>query len=117
MLRKLVAAAGAALLLAIIAVPSVAQAKEGHFYGYVVHVSTQNIKVQDPQSKQTLSFLLVPKFQSVFSDDGKTTIQMAQIHPNSYVRIDYDQKFVGARHADKIIVMTKHNKKVKAMGS
>src|SRR5579872_2470773 len=38
------------------------------FYGTVDHVSTDNIKVTDPQTGQSLSFMLVPKFKNVTSD-------------------------------------------------
>src|SRR5271156_6751756 len=72
------------------------------FYGITVHVSTSNIKVQDPRTKQTLSFDIVPKFDQVFSADGKTTYQMGKIKAGQYVGIVYDQKALGMRHADKI---------------
>ncbi|HTV72991.1 MAG TPA: hypothetical protein VME66_04715 [Candidatus Acidoferrales bacterium] len=74
------------------------------FQGRVVHVSTDNIKVYDPYAHKTMSFLLVPKFDRIFSSDGKTTYEMARIHSGSWVRVYFDQKFLGARHADRIIV-------------
>lgn len=82
------------------------------FYGLTTHVSVNNIKVQNPKSRQTLSFLILPKFDRVFSDDGKTTYQMKNIHAGQYVRVIYDQKAFGIRHADSIIVLTKHNRKI-----
>ncbi|MHB1551940.1 MAG: hypothetical protein ACYCX6_12210 [Vulcanimicrobiaceae bacterium] len=75
------------------------------FYGLVSHVSVSNIKVYDPRSHQTLSFLILPKFDQVFSEDGKTTYQMRDIHDGQYVRVIYDQKALGVRHADKIVLM------------
>lgn len=75
------------------------------FYGTVVHVSTNNIKVHDPQNGQTMSFLLTPSFKNIWSDDGKTTYQMSFLHPGTPVEIIYDQTAFGARHADKIIVL------------
>ena len=79
------------------------------FIGLVLHVSMQNIKVQDPKSKQTLSFVIFPKFDQIFSDDGKTTYQMKDIHAGQYVKVYYDQHALGARHADKIILMKSNN--------
>src|SRR5579863_6337572 len=75
------------------------------FYGITVHVSTQNIKVEDPKTKQVLSFVLVPKFDQVFSADGKTTYQMNKVKAGQYVGVIYDQKALGVRHADKIYLL------------
>ena len=94
-------------LLIVVAAPQIAQAKEGVWEGTVAHVSTANIKVYNPTAKQTLSFLILPKFKQIFSDDGKTTIQMAEIKPGAWVKVYYDQKLVGVRHADKIVLVTK----------
>lgn len=79
------------------------------FYGNVVHVSMQNIKVHNPKTGETLSFVILPKFNQIFSGDGKETYQMKDIHRGAYVKIYYDQKALGARHADTIYVMTKVN--------
>lgn len=73
------------------------------FVGRVDHVSTDNIKVTG--NGQTLSFLLVPRFNQIFSSDGKTTKQMTDIHNGDYVKVFYDQKMLGARHADKIFLL------------
>ncbi|HEV2038321.1 MAG TPA: hypothetical protein VGQ96_06925 [Candidatus Eremiobacteraceae bacterium] len=73
--------------------------------GQVVHVSTTNIKVHNRDGNETLSFLLLPKFKQLFSDDGKTTYQMAMIKPGMWVTVYYDQDLLGARHADKIVVL------------
>jgi hypothetical protein len=84
------------------------------FYGITVHVSTNNIKVQDPRTKQTLSFEIVPKFDQVFSADGKTTYQMSKVRAGQYVGIIYDQKALGVRHADKIYLLNNANEKIGA---
>lgn len=84
------------------------------FYGITVHVSTNNIKVQDPKTKQTLSFVIVPKFDQIFSADGKTTYQMSAVKAGQYVGIIYDQKALGVRHADKIYLLTNANQKIGA---
>lgn len=84
------------------------------FYGIVVHVSTSNIKVQDSRTKQTLSFAIVPKFDQVFSADGKTTYQMRAIKAGQYVGVIYDQKALGARHADKIYLLNNANERIGA---
>jgi hypothetical protein len=85
--------------------PTPAQADLNIWTGKVVHVSTTNIKIHNTDGNVTLSFLLVPHFKQVFSDDGKTTQQMATLKPGTWVTIYYDQDLLGARHADKIIVL------------
>lgn len=109
------AAALAAAIAPILAAPSAALAVQNStFYGITVHVSSNNIKVQDPKTKQTLSFLIVPKFDQVFSADGKTTYQMRAIKAGQYVGIIYDQRALGVRHADKIYILTSANQKIGA---
>ncbi|MBV8284303.1 MAG: hypothetical protein JO160_09075 [Candidatus Eremiobacteraeota bacterium] len=82
------------------------------FYGITVHVSTNSIKVQDPKSKQTLSFEILPKFDQIFSADGKTTYQMKAVKAGQYVGVIYDQKALGMRHADKIYLLNNANEKI-----
>jgi hypothetical protein len=76
--------------------------------GIVNHVSDNNIKITDGAGKQ-LSFIIVPKFDQVFSSDGKTTYQMRAIKAGQYVKVYYDQKFMGQRHADRILLMRQNN--------
>lgn len=92
--------------------PAASAATTPTFYGIVTHVSTQNIKVEDPRTKQILSFVLLPKFDQVFSADGKTTYQMSKVKPGQYVGIIYDQKALGVRHADKIYLLNNANQKI-----
>ena len=95
------------------AVPHAAPAlTHSTFYGITVHVSTNNIKVQNPKTKQILSFVILPKFDQVFSADGKTTYQMSKIKAGQYVGIIYDQKALGIRHADKIYLLNNANQKI-----
>lgn len=101
----------AAIAAAAFAFPQVASAAST-FYGITVHVSTSNIKVQDPKTKQTLSFEILPKFDQVFSPDGKTTYQMRSIKAGQYVGVIYDQKVLGMRHADKIYLMNNANQRI-----
>ncbi len=104
--------AASALIAGLVASsPSAVQAAST-FYGIVVHVSTSNIKVQDSRTKQTLSFTIVPKFDQVFSADGKTTYQMSAIKAGQYVGIIYDQKALGVRHADKIYLLNNANQRI-----
>ena len=102
----LAALSGAALAvgMSLAAAPASAMTNST-FYGRIDHVSSDNIKVTDPRNGQSLSFLLVPKFKQIFSDDGKTTYQMSFLRPGTPVEVLYDQKALGARHADKIIVL------------
>lgn len=82
------------------------------FYGLTIHVSSQNIKVEDPHTKQTMSFLIVPKFDQVFSADGKTTYQMSKIRAGQYVAVVYDRRALGQAHADKIYLMNNANQRL-----
>lgn len=111
MKRFISTALAAGLLAASVAVPTAARAAST-FYGIVVHVSTNNIKVQDSRTKQTLAFTLVPKFDQVFSADGKTTYQMGKVKAGQYVGIIYDQKALGIRHADKIYLLNNANQRI-----
>lgn len=82
------------------------------FYGITVHVSADNIKVQDPKTKQIMSFLLVPKFNQVFTANGKTPTQMATIKSGQYVAVVYDRKALGVPHADKIYLLNNANQTI-----
>jgi hypothetical protein len=75
------------------------------YTGTVAHISTTNIKIYSSVAHKTMSFLLMPKFDRVFSSDGKTTYEMAKVRPGYLVRVYFDQKFLGTRHADRIIVL------------
>jgi hypothetical protein len=86
-----------------------AGARSSVFTGIVDHVSSNNIKVTDPRNNDSLSFLIVPKFDQVFSSDGKTTYQMKAIHAGQYVKVYYDQKLLGSRHADRILLLRQNN--------
>ncbi len=97
----LITVAGLTALLA----PLPAAAVNKIWTGYVVHVSTDNIKVINSEGTQTLSFLILPKFNQLFSDDGKTTYQMSQLKRNMLVKVYFDQNLLGSRHADKIYVI------------
>ncbi len=100
-------AAALALVTPLAAAPftSPAMAKSPNvIYGYVEHVSANNIKIYDIHQKQTLGFELTPKFDQVFSSDGNTTYQMKNVKAGEFVKLYYDQKALGMRHADRIYV-------------
>lgn len=97
---------------AMLSVPAFAGATEvgtAEFTGIVNHVSSNNIKITDVKRNKSLSFLIVPKFNQVFGSDGKTTFQMDRIKAGQYVKVYYDQKALGARHADRILLLTQGN--------
>jgi hypothetical protein len=105
-----------ALLLSVIGVSAAlfsapAQAAST-FYGTVRHVSTGNIKVVNLRNRQTLSFMILPHFNRVFSANGKTTYQMGSLRPGRYVGVVYDQKVFGIRHADKIYLLSRANQRI-----
>jgi hypothetical protein len=95
-------------LLAVSLAPNPAWAAST-FYGIVEHVSTNNIKVENPRTNETLSFEILPKFDQIFSGDGKSTYQMKDVRPGRYVGVIYDQKALGMRHADKVYLLTNRN--------
>lgn len=82
---------------------------QANYSGLVQHVSSDNIKVTNPRDHTTMSFLLVPHFDKLFSSDGKTTYQMSKLHEGQYVKVFYDQKALGVRHADRILILTNGN--------
>lgn len=94
------------IAVALAALPALAAST---FYGEVVHVSMNNVKVYDPASHQTLSFVVTPEFDQVLSDNGKATYQMKDLKHGQYVRVIYDQKALGMRHADKIYILNNRN--------
>jgi hypothetical protein len=114
-MRTFLGAAPLAVLLLTVAPVAAPAMTTSVFEGNIVHISSNNIKVKN--EKQTLSFLLVPKFDQVFSGDGKTTYQMAKLHAGQLVKVYYDQKAMGIRHADRILVLTRSEKPVKTMKS
>ena len=85
---------------------------QANYSGLVQHISTTNIKVTNPRDHSTMSFLLVPHFDKLFSEDGKTTYQMKALREGQYVKVFYDQKALGARHADRILILTNSNMKM-----
>lgn len=98
------AAAVAFVAAAFMWAPPAHAFKNAYYIGTITHVSTDNIKVKNKTGTE-LSFLIVPKFKNILSDDGKTTYQMSFLHPGTKVEVIYDQKLAGQRHADKIIVL------------
>lgn len=100
-----VASALAFLPLAAVAGP----VGSANYSGLVQHVSSENIKVSNPRDHTSMSFIMVPHFKNVFSEDGKTTYQMAKLHEGQYVKVFYDQKALGMRHADRILILTNSN--------
>lgn len=75
-----------------------------HFTGRVDHVSTDNIKVTNARGA-TMSFMVLPHFDQVFQFDGKTTYQMKRLKPGMLVNVSYDERALGIRHADRIVLM------------
>ena len=118
-MRTLLMAAGLAALplvttMIVTTAPAAAE-KVGSAWveGTLVHISANNIKIKDDKTGKELGFLLVPHFDQVFSADGKTTYQMKSLHSGQLVKVYYDQKLLGARHADRILVLNRAEKAVK----
>jgi hypothetical protein len=112
------ALAGAVAMLSVPFTPAVAAEKAGTevFQGLVNHVSSNNLKVTDPKTSKTISFLLVPRFNKVFKTHGKTT-QQATLKNGQYVKVYYDQKFMGRPHADRVLILNDANVAMKKLHS
>ena len=103
-MKTIPALALAAILGANIALAAPALAKLNNtFIGTVTHVSANNLKVKDPQNGQELGFVLTPHFNAAYKH-GKTA-QMNFLKPGAPVEVIYDQKALGIRHADKVIML------------
>jgi hypothetical protein len=112
-MKRIITAIVALAIVAGLVAPNAALAAST-FYGITNHVSVNSIKVTDTHTNQTLSFEILPKFDQIFSANGKTTYQMKDIKPGQYVGIIYDQKTLGARHADKIYLLTNANERIES---
>jgi hypothetical protein len=114
---RLAALAGVAMLSLPLA-PAVAKERAGTeiFQGLVNHVSSDNLKVTDPKTSKTLTFLLVPRFNNVFKSHGKTK-QQSTLKNGQYVKVYYDQKFLGRPHADRVLILDDANVALKRMHS
>jgi hypothetical protein len=115
---QVAALAGTMAMLSVPLAPAAAADKAGSevFQGLVDHVSSDNLKVTDPKSKKTLSFLLVPRFNKVFKSHGKT-MQQSSLHNGQYVKVYYDQKLLGRPHADRVLILNDSNVAMKKMHS
>jgi hypothetical protein len=115
---QVAALAGTVAMLSVPFAPAVAAEKAGSqvFQGLVEHVSSDNLKVTDPKSSKTISFLLVPRFNKVFKSHGKT-MQQTSLHNGQYVKVYYDQKLLGRPHADRVLILNDANVPMKKMHS
>jgi hypothetical protein len=84
---------------------SAASSDHRDFEGRLQHISFDNIKVSGIEGgkHQTISFLIDPKLTKLTHNDGKSTAEMRDFHVGDMVKVRYDQKFLGVRHADMII--------------
>ena len=108
-MRNIAAAAVAASLFAI-ALFSAQPAQAVKVYaaiGTIRHVSTMNVKVYIWEEHKVESFVLIPKFKNVFSRNGKTTYQMADLVPGMDVDVHYSTQ-LGIRHASDVYVLNAH---------
>jgi hypothetical protein len=87
-----------------IAATPVNAAATARVVGTVVHVSANNIKIREDRTGKVLSFLLVPRFRNVIGRNGQRIAQMSALRPGTPVTIIYDQKALGIRHADRILI-------------
>jgi hypothetical protein len=74
------------------------------FDGVVTHISANNIKVKGTGGgkSQVLSFEYVPRIGKTLHSGGHLTTDQKALHVGEYVRVTYDQKLLGLRHADAV---------------
>lgn len=115
---QLAALTGAVAMLSFPLAPAAAAEKAGSevFQGLVDHVSSNNLKVTDPKTNKTISFLLVPRFNKVFKSHGKST-QQSTLKDGQYVKVYFDQKFFGRPHADRVLILNDANVAMKKIHS
>jgi len=92
------------LLGAPIGIVSAESSDHRTFDGVVTHISTNNIKVKGIEAGKTqvLSFEYVPRIGKTLHSGGHVTTDQKMLHVGEYVRVTYDQKFLGLRHADAV---------------
>ena len=101
-MRIIVMLASVLLLTSVVIVSSPQPAQAATYTGWVVHVSSTNIKCKEQSGTET-TFALAPSFDQVFSSDGKTTYQMSNLKPGTHVKIEYNS-VLSQRYANKITV-------------
>lgn len=84
--------------------------------GTIRHVSTDNIKIYVLEERKVESFIIIPKFKNLFSKDGKTTYQMADLRPGMDVDVHYSVR-LGIRHATDIYVLNAHGRVLRSIKS
>ena len=111
------AALAASLTGSYLFTPAPAQAiKVYAAVGTVQHVSTDNIKIFILEERKVESFIVIPKFKNLFSKDGKTTYQMADLRPGMLVDVHYSVR-LGIRHATDIYVLNAHGHVLRSVKS
>lgn len=101
-MKALLAAFAAAVILGMSAcLPAQARVSE-KFYGRVIHVSTDNIKVRDPHTGRIMSFVFVPGVTRSIDHLGRPQA-MTDIHKGERVNVIYDTTALGIRHLDRVV--------------
>lgn len=91
------------LFAPLTAVPAAAGlAQTAWIDGRVVQISVVSLGVVDATTGKVVHFHLEPYFDEAFSAGGTTKIPMKRIHFGSIVKVFYDRKFTGTRHAERI---------------
>jgi hypothetical protein len=107
----------AALALALgSALPVVASAAQpSTLYGIVQHVSATNLKIQDPKTGHTYTFLTTPQINAVTGPSAGTK-QQRTLHAGQYVQVLYSH-FLGAMKARHVKVLDNSNMTMKKVGT
>jgi hypothetical protein len=75
------------------------------YTGKITHITVNEVKVKNLNGKE-LSFLIAPSFKNIWSADGKTGYQLADLKAGSQVQLIYHSQ-LGIHYADKIILLHK----------
>jgi len=107
LLKRTLHTLAAGLALGALTLPVAANAASSDhrtFDGTIVHISSDNIKVKGMEGgqMQIISFLYVPRVGKLTHNHGEVTRDQKMLHEGEYVRVTYDQKALGIRHADDI---------------
>lgn len=84
--------------------PHVVTPKGSVWQGPVLHVSASNIKVYSPADKTERSFIVLPGFKNVYTNNGMRVSSMSDVRVGAVVRVFYSYVF-GVRHPNAIFIV------------
>jgi hypothetical protein len=113
--HSLAAKAALALALGSTLPSAVSAAQPSTLYGIVEHVSATNLKIQDPKTGHTYTFLTTPQINAVTGPSAGTK-QQKSLHAGQYVQVLYSH-FLGTMKARHVKVLDNANTTMKKVGT